>query len=97
MPIAAVIGYLVAGNNFNVFNSGFLAGGIVWLGLSFKLDMETNSIMTNKMVELMPVNDSITLLLISGIIGAFIVAFAAATGSSFRNIYKKKVVKSLYS
>ena len=95
--IAFLGGLLIKGNGFNAFNSGFLAGGMVWLGLSFKLDMETSSILSQKIVELFPITDTTLLHLVAGLIGAFSAGFASLTGASFRQIFEKKKQKSFYS
>ncbi len=95
--ISALVGYLIPGNGFNLFNAGFLGGGIVWLTMSFVLDAKTNSILTDKIIQLFPFNDKIYLILITALIGALSAGFGALTGNSFRQIFLKKKTKSLYS
>jgi hypothetical protein len=95
--VAFSVGALIPGNGFNVFNAGFLGGGLVWMGLSFKIDMETNSILSEKMVELFPIADATFLLIAAGIIGALVGGFGAITGNSLRQIFMKKPKPSFYS
>ncbi len=97
MLIAFAVGYILPGNTFNVFNAGFLAGGSVWLGLSFRIDSATGNILSEKIVQLFPFEDATLLLIASGLVGAVAGGFAAATGCSFRNIFMKKAQKSVYS
>ena len=92
-----IVGLLLPGNGWNLFNAGFLGGGLVWLGYALKLDYQTQSIMTNQMVELMGLDDPLLLLLLSGLIGGLGSGFGALTGSSFRQIFMKKKKLSFYS
>jgi hypothetical protein len=95
--ITGLVGYLIPGNGFVVFNAGFLGGGLVWLGYAFKLDVETQSIKSEKLVQLFPVSDPTYLIIAAGVTGAFSAGFGALTGNSFRQIFIKKKQKSLYS
>jgi hypothetical protein len=95
--IGLVIGLLLPGSGWNLFNAGFLGGGMVWLGYALKLDYDTQSIMTNKILEQIGLSDPLLLLLGSGLLGGLSAAFGAVTGSSFRMIFIKKKQTSLYS
>lgn len=97
MIAAFLICYLLHGSGFSAFNSGFLGGGIVWLGVSFKIDLDTASIMTEKIVQLFPFSDGTQLIILAGVIGALTTGFSAQAGNSFRQIFIKKVSKSFYS
>ena len=69
MIICFLVGFVVPGNHFLVFNAGFLGGGLVWLGLSFKLDIESQSILSVKIVQLgFPFEDATLLLILAGVI-----------------------------
>lgn len=92
-----LVGFLIPGNGFNVFNAGFLGGGIVWLGMSFMIDYQTNSILSDKLLSMFPVSDTTYLVVATGIIGALSSGFGALTGNSFRQIFMKKKQKSFYS
>jgi Na+-translocating ferredoxin:NAD+ oxidoreductase RnfD subunit len=97
LVIGLVIGLLLPGNGWNLFNAGFLGAGLVWLGYALKLDYDTQSIMTNKILELVGIADPLILLLGSGLIGGLSAGLGALTGSSFRMIFIKKKQTSLYS
>ena len=60
------------GNGFNVFISGFLGGGLVWLVYAWYIDTKTNSILSAKVVELFPFEDKIFLVIAAGVIGALV-------------------------
>jgi hypothetical protein len=95
--IGLAIGLLLPGNGWNLFNAGFLGGGLVWLAYAIKLDYDTQSIMTNKMLSLIGLSDPLLLLLGSGLIGGLCAGFGALTGASFRQMFMKQKKSSLYS
>lgn len=97
MLAAAIIAFLMPGNNFNTFLSGFMGAGLIWMVLAWKVDIETNSIMSNKMIELLPIDDINMLIIVTAIIGGLAGALGAFTGNSFRQIFVKKKEKSFYS
>lgn len=94
---AMIIGFLVSGHALNSFISGFLGGGAVWFALAWKIDNETNSILSNRLVQLFPFDDVIYLVIASGLIGGLIAGFGMLSGTSFRQIFIKKKSRSVYS
>ena len=94
---AMIIGYLLPGHGVNSFISGFLGGGAVWLALAWKFDNDTNSILSNKLVQLFPVDEVIYLVIASGLIGGLISGFGMLTGTSLRQIFITRKSRSLYS
>ncbi len=97
MVVAFLITFLMPGNNFNAFLSGFLGAGLVWMVMAWKIDVETASIMSQKIVQLFPVNDTNMLVIITGLIGGLSGGLGAFTGNSFRQLFLKKKEKSFYS
>lgn len=95
--VAFLVGFIIYGNSFNVFLSGFLGGGLLWLSYSWYLDVQTNSILSEKIVELFPFDESLYLIIASGLIGALAGGFGAVTGNSFRLMFTRKKTKSFYS
>lgn len=66
--------------------------------MAWKLNVETNSIMSSKVVQLIEVvDDPNTLIIVTGIIGGMVGGFSAFSGNSFRQIFIKKKKPSLYS
>ncbi|WP_422358663.1 hypothetical protein [Reichenbachiella sp.] len=94
---AAIVAFLMPGNNFNAFLSGFMGVGLIWMVLAWKVNVETNSIMSQKIVQLFPVDDINMLIILTAIIGGTAGALGAFTGNSFRQIFIKKKEKSFYS
>lgn len=95
--VAFLIGFFIPGGSFNVFISGFLGGGLLWMAYAWYLDIQTNSILTDKVVQLFPFDDKILLIISTGFVGALCGAFGAVTGNSFRQLFIRKKPKSFYS
>ncbi|MFT6881717.1 MAG: hypothetical protein ACI83W_001595 [Marinoscillum sp.] len=95
--VSFLVGFFIYGHPFNAFLAGFLGGGILWLSYSWYLDLNTNSILTNKIVALFPFEDPFTLIALSGLVGGLSAGFGALSGNSFRGLFIKKQKKSFYS
>lgn len=85
-----VLGAMGAGYWFN--NKGwvsFLAGmvgvGLLWLFTALLIDMQTQSILTEKVARLFPTKTPGLLFLLTAIIGGLPGGFAALTGSFLRS------------
>lgn len=94
---AGFISFLLPGHGFNVFVSGFLGVGLLWMAYAWKTDIETGSVLSQKIVQLFPVSEVTYLILATGVIGGLVGAFSGLTGSTFRQIFMKKKQKSYYS
>lgn len=95
--VAFIVAFLFPGNNFNAFLSGLLGGGVLWMAMAWKVDTETASILSSKVVQLFPVSDVNMLIILTGVIGGLSGAFGAFSGNSFRQLFDKKKEKSFYS
>lgn len=87
---AGLISLLIRGSNFNSFNGGVIAGGLVWFYLSFTIDSATNSILSEKIALLINLTDSIWLIYASTLIGALVTGFGSLTGSLLGSILSPK-------
>ena len=74
---AFLVGFVFSNTGFKSFAAGFIAIGLLWLGLSLYIDNATQSILTEKISQLFPVN----LFLLTSLIGGFIGGLASMTGS----------------
>jgi hypothetical protein len=74
---AFAVGYALANNGYGSFAAGFLAVGLLWLGMAFYVDQTTQSILTEKVNKLLPLNSFVLTTLIGGLVGGF----AALTGA----------------
>lgn len=95
--ISGIVCFIVHGNGINAFISGFLGGGITWLAYAWVLDIETQSVLSNKVVGLFPFDDNTFLIIAAGLIGALSGGLGGLTGNTFRSVLTKKKDKSFYT
>ncbi len=79
---AFVVAFIFDSKSFTSFAAGFLAIGILWLSMASYITVVTDSILTSKLNQLLPVNSLLLTLLIGGLVGGM----ASLTGSLFRKI-----------
>lgn len=94
---AAAVAFFLPGNNFNAFLSGFMGVGLIWMVMAWKVDVETNSIMSTKMIGLFLIDDINMLIIATAVVGALAGALGAFCGNSFRQVFERKKEKSFYS
>ena len=81
MALAAMTaGYIFHNDGIISFSAGFIAAGLLWLTMAYYLDSTTQSILTEKVNKLFPLNVFILMTVIGGLVGGF----AALTGSLMR-------------
>lgn len=85
--VAFVIGAASDLKGWQAFLSGLIGVGVVWLGYSFFIDLQTNSILSAKVAQIFSLSDPAYLIAITGLIGALVGAFAALTGNSLRALF----------
>jgi hypothetical protein len=78
---AFIISYLLGNKGFTSFAAGFLGVGLLWLSMALFVDFTTNSILSEKLNRLLPVNSFLITFLIGGLVGGF----ASLTGSLLRS------------
>jgi hypothetical protein len=77
---AFIISFLIGNNGTLSFLAGFLGVGLLWLGMTYYIDFTTESILSEKLNQLLPVNSMLLTFLIGGIVGGF----ASLTGALLR-------------
>jgi hypothetical protein len=78
--IALVAGYVFHNSGKVSFASGFLGAGLLWLAMAYYMDVTTQSILTDKVNKLFPLNVFIMMTIIGGLVGGF----SALTGTLMR-------------
>ena len=72
------------------FLSGFFALFLLWGGLAYWIDMKNNHILSQRIAELMKMgSSSITIIIVTGIIGGLVAGLAALSGSFLRSTPEK--------
>ncbi|MBI5857156.1 MAG: hypothetical protein HZB42_05865 [Sphingobacteriales bacterium] len=81
--LVAVIIHQKAGK---AFLSGLLGIFILWAGLAWWIDMKNNGILSKKIASVLPLGgNAILLILVTGIVGGLLAAFASMSGSFLRS------------
>lgn len=74
---AFLVGFVFSNTGFKSFLSGFIAIGLLWLGLALYVDNATHSILTEKISQLFPLD----LFVLTSLVGGLVGGFASMTGS----------------
>jgi len=74
---AFLVGFVFSNTGFKSFLAGFLAIGLLWLGMALFIDNVTQSILTEKIGQLFPLN----LFVLTSLVGGLVGGFASMTGS----------------
>lgn len=97
MAASFLVCYIKPSGMLRAFITGFLSVGLVWLGQAWQLDAVNGSVFSSKIIELFPVDESIYLILLTGLVGGISAGFAGMSGASLRTISKKGKSKGYYS
>ena len=91
IAISAFIGGgLLKTSGIRSFFAGAFGVGIIWLWLSLKNDLATDSILTQKIAELFNLGHPGFIIGITVIIGSIVGALSAWTGHNFRKLFEKR-------
>ena len=91
-----IVGLIFIDNLLSHFISGFLGIFLAWLVLMFQLDVETYSIISQKIANILFLNNNIILLIISSSIGGILGGIGSIFGQSIRKIFLKNLNKDPY-
>jgi hypothetical protein len=78
---AFTVAYLYGNKGFLSFAAGFIGVALLWVGMAFYIDALSNSILTEKIDRLLPINAFLATLIVGGLVGGF----ASLTGSLARS------------
>jgi len=80
----------------SAFLSGFLGVGLLWLIYAWLIDVETSSLMSERIAGLFGMGNPAMMIIITGLAGGLVGGFAAMSGSQFRRIFLKDIPKRGY-
>lgn len=84
--VAFLVGILIHQKAGKAFLSGFLALLLLWIILSWWIDLKNDSILSGRISELLGIgNHPLLLILITGLAGGLVAGFAAMSGSFLRS------------
>jgi hypothetical protein len=73
-------GFIFGKNGWTAFAAGFVAVALLWLFSAVFIDIQTQSILTEKVARIFPTKTTSLLFLVTAIIGGLPAGFAALTG-----------------
>jgi hypothetical protein len=80
----------------SAFLSGVLGIGMLWLIYAWLIDMETSSIISERIASLFGVGNPVAMIIITSLAGGLVGGFAAMSGSHFRRISMKDIPQRGY-
>lgn len=78
---AAAAGYYFGNKGWVAFLSGLVAVGLLWAVMAMYIDVQTQSVLTEKVAKLFPTKTPALLILLTAFIGGLPAGFAALTGA----------------
>lgn len=88
-PIAALAGWLFPQNALRSFAAGFLGGFLLWIAAALWMDIPNNGLLAAKIGNLFAGLSRWNILVLTGILGGLVSAFACLTGLWARALFKR--------
>ncbi len=85
---AFIAGVVIPLGGFRAFLSGLLGVAIVWWVYSLMIDMQTNSILSEKIAVMFHAGSPLILILLCGLLAGVIGGFASLSGKALHGIIK---------
>ena len=84
--VGFVVSYFGADKPWQAFVAGFCATFLLWFGYAFFIDLGNNHLLSSKMVELFHLPNSLSLVIVTALVGGLACGLASLTGRLLRNI-----------
>ncbi|MDZ4844991.1 MAG: hypothetical protein SH857_05510 [Chitinophagales bacterium] len=84
---AFLIGIIVSQSLFFSFLSGLLGTALVWWVYAWFIDMNTASLLSEKIAAMLQIGSPTALILLGGVLAGIVGGFAAASGSAFKKLF----------
>lgn len=83
--VALLIAAIIHQKPGKAFFAGLLGVFLLWAGLAWWIDMKNNSVLSHKIAGILPLGEnSILLIIVTGLVGGLVGGFAALAGSYLR-------------
>ena len=79
---AFVVAFIFDSKGWSSFAAGFLGVALLWIIMAGYITIVTDSILTSKLNQLLPINSLVITALVGGLVGGF----SALTGAYFRRL-----------
>jgi len=80
-----LISVIISTKGVSSFVAGFLGIAILWFFMATITDIQTNSILTTRVAEIFSLPNSMSLIIVTAIVGGIAGGFGALTGSTLRS------------
>ena len=90
------LGCFMKENYFTHFLSGFIGIGIAWIFLIINIDISNQSIISEKIIDILKIENVNLLIIYTSIIGGLIGGLASITGYSLQRILIKDLPRTTY-
>ena len=87
---SAVLCFALNAYVLEAFIAGLLGTGSTWLMLAWQVHTTTQGQLSGKVAQLLSIEDPLLLIVGTGIIGGVASGLGGMSGSSFRNLWRKK-------
>lgn len=88
--IPFILGLIFEDNFLSHFLSSFIGTSVAWLFLMLSFDLETQSVLSGKIIDILEISSVNFLIISTSVIGGIVSGLGSLTGVSLRNIIVKK-------
>ena len=94
--IPFILGLIFDDNYISHFLSGFIGVSVSWFFLLLGMEYQTEAILSSKIIQILNINSTNSLIIISAVIGGIVSGLSSITALSLVNIIRKKKDKRDY-
>ena len=88
--IPFILGLIFEDNFLSHFLSSFIGTSVAWLFLMLSFDLETQSVLSDKIIDILKISSVNFLIISTSVIGGIVSGLGSLTGVSLKNIFVKK-------
>jgi len=94
--IPFILGLIFDDNYISHFLSSFIGVSVSWFFLLLGMEYQTEAILSSKIIQILNINSTNSLIIISAVIGGIVSGLSSITALSLVNIFRKKKDKRDY-
>ena len=94
--IPFILGLIFDDNYISHFLSGFIGVSVSWFFLLLGIEYQTEAILSSKIIQILNINSTNTLIIISAVIGGIVSGLSSITALALVNIFRNKKDKRDY-
>jgi hypothetical protein len=94
--IGFFVNLIIRSSGVSSFLSGFVGVGVLWLTLAWLIDIENQSLLSNKIAQLFSLPAGWYMMLVAALIGGLATGFGALTGFTLRNLIQPPKKRTIY-